>query len=237
MVFADGHPLGVTSPNGFSAYQGDPIAQLRQGSFEMYSVVNFVGAQFNAQVRPLDASELSASCPVPVEPRAADNTEPLGLWIESPTWSVLPPSATPVPLDDPAVSAVVQLIAANNAISPSPSPQRGSAVLVDLVADGVPDLLVSATYSDDSIFYRMVAVAADANPASATAVLLEFGGSYHEDGSRVAESRGEVRVDGVVELSGRAPYELFIRRTTASTRGVTLRDLAGTQLAGYECPR
>lgn len=237
MVFADGHALGHVTPNGFVAYQGDPTTQIRQGTIEVASVVNFVGAQFNVQVRPLDPSELSSTCPVAVEPRAADNVDPLGLWVESPTWHFLPTAATPVALTDPSVTAVIQLIAANNAIQPAPPPTRGSAVLVDLVGDGVPDLIVSATYSDDSIYYRMVAVAADDNPSSATAVMLEFGGSFHEDGSRDPQSRGELRVDGVAELSGRSPFELFIRRTTSNTTGVSLRDLAGNELAAYTCPR
>jgi len=237
MVFADGHPLGQVTPEGFVAYDADAAAQVRQGSIEVWSVVNFVGSQFSVQVRPLDSSEISASCPVPVQPRAADNADPLGLWVEAPTWQLQPEAATPVALDDPAVAAVVQLIAANNAIQPSPPPQRLSAVLVDLVRDGVPDLLVSATYSDNSIFYRMVAIAADGNPAAAVPVLLEFGGTYHDDGSRDPLSRGEVRVDGVAELTGRAPYELFIRRSTATSTGVTIRDLTGAELASYSCPR
>jgi hypothetical protein len=237
MVFADGHALGHITPDGFQVYQGDPTTQIRQGTIEVASVVNFVGAHFNVQVRPLDPSEMSATCPVAVEPRAADNIDPLGLWVESPTWQFLPTTATPVALTDPTVTAVIQLIAANNAITPAPPPTKGSAVLVDLVGDGVPDLIVSATYSDDSIYYRMVAVAADDNPASAAAVMLEFGGSFHEDGSRDPQSRGEVRVDGVAELTGRSPFELFIRRTTSNTTGVSLRDLAGNELARYTCPR
>jgi hypothetical protein len=237
MVFADGHALGHITPDGFQVYQGDPTTQIRQGTIEVASVVNFVGAHFNVQVRPLDPSEMSATCPVAVEPRAADNIDPLGLWVESPTWQFLPTTATPVALTDPTVTAVIQLIAANNAITPAPPPTKGSAVLVDLVGDGVPDLIVSATYSDDSIYYRMVAVAADDNPASAAAVMLEFGGSFHEDGSRDPQSRGELRVDGVAELTGRSPFELFIRRTTSNTTGVSLRDLAGTELARYTCPR
>lgn len=237
MVFADGYPLGHVTPDGFAVYQGDAVSQLRQGAVEVSSIVNFVGSQFSVQIRPLDPSEMSASCPIAVQPRAADNADPLGLWVEAPTWRLQPASALPVALTDPAVSAVVQLIAANNAIQPSPPPLRGSAVLVDLVDDGVSDLLVSATYSDESIYYRMVAVAADANPASAVAVMLEFGGTYHEDGSRDPQSRGELRVDGAAEMTGHAPYELVVRRTTSSAEGVTIRDLAGNELAAYTCPR
>ena len=196
-----------------------PVSQLRQGPVQISSVVNFVGSQFSAQVRPLDPSEISASCPIAVQPRAADNAEPLGLWVESPNWQLQPPVATPVPLTDPTVTAVIQLITANNAVSPAPPPQRGSAVLVDLIGDGVPDLVVSATYSDQSIYYRLVAVAPDGNPDDATTVMIEFGGSFRDDGSRDPQSRGELRVDGVVEMTGAAPYELFIRRTTANTKG------------------
>lgn len=237
MVFADGHALGHITADGFVAYQGDPTTQIRQGTINVASVVNFIGAQFNVQIRPLDPTEVSTTCPVAVEPRAADNADPLGLWVESPTWQFLPTSATPVQLTDPSVTAVIQLIAANNAIQPAPPPTRGSAVLVDLVGDGAPDLVVSATYSDDSMYYRMVAVAADDNPASATPVMLEFGGSFHDDGSRDPQSRGELRVDAVAELTGHAPFELVVRRTTSNTTGVSVRDLAGKELAAYTCPR
>jgi hypothetical protein len=239
MVFADGYPLGHITPSGFAAYQGDAASQLRQGPVEMSSIVNFVGSQFTAQVRPLEPGEISASCPVTVQPRAADNADPLGLWVESPTWQLQPPKATPVPLTDPNVQAVVQLITASNGVQPAPPPQRGSAVMVDLIGDGVPDLIVSATFSDDNtdVYYRLVAVAPDGNPDAATPVLLEFGTSFRPDGSRDPLSRGEVRVDGVVEVTGKQPYELFIRRTTANTKGVTIRDLAGNEIAASSCPR
>jgi hypothetical protein len=239
MVFADGHPLGHISPDGFVAYQGDAASQLRQGTVQMSSIVNFVGSQFTAQVRPLEPGEISPTCPVTVQPRASDNADPLGLWIESPTWQLQPPTATPVPLTDPNVQAVIQLITASNGVQPAPPPQRGSAVMVDLIGDGVPDLIVSATFSDDNtdVYYRLVAVAPDGNADAATPVLLEFGPSFRADGSRDPLSRGEVRVDGVVEMTGKQPYELFIRRSTANSKGVTIRDLAGTEVASYSCPR
>jgi hypothetical protein len=122
-------------------------------------------------------------------------------------------------------------------VFPSPPPQRGSAVLVDLIGDGVPDLIVSATYSDDSIYYRLVAVAPDNNPDAATTVMIEFGVTYRPDGSRDPQSLGELRVDGVAEITGTAPFELFVRRTTSNTNGVSIRDLAGTELAAMSCPR
>jgi hypothetical protein len=239
MVFGDGHPLGHISASGFAAYQEDAVSQLRQGPAQMSSVVNFVGSQFSAQVRPLDPLEMSATCPVAVQPRAADNAEPLGLWVEGPTWQLQPPTATPVPLTDPSVVAVVQLITASNGVQPAPPPQRGSAVLVDLIGDGVPDLVVSATFSDDTVdvYYRLVAIAPDANPEGATPVLLEFGVSFAADGTRDPRSRGEVRVDGVVEMTGVGPFELFIRRTTANTKGGSIRDLTGAELASWSCPR
>ena len=237
MVFADGYPLGQISPAGFVPYQGDPVPQLRQGSFEVSSVVNFVGSQFSVQIRPLDPSEISASCPIAVGPRAADNADPLGLWVEAPTWKLLPPTFTPVSMDDPTVAAVVQLITTNNGVQPAPPPQRGSAVLVDLVGDGVPDLVVSATYSDSAEYYRLVAVAADDNPSAASVVMLEFGATYLPDGSRDPQSHGDLRVDGVVEMTGASPFELFIRRTTANTKGVTIRSLTGAELASWSCPR
>jgi len=239
MVFADGYPLGHLSPNGFTKYVGDAASQLRQGTVQMSSIVNFVGAQFTAQVRPLDPGEVSATCPITVQPRAADNADPLGLWVESPTWQLQPPTATPVPLSDPNVQAVVQLITASNGVQPAPPPQRGSAVMVDLIGDGVPDLIVSATFSDDNtdVYYRLVAVAPDGNADAATPVLLEFGTSFRPDGSRDPLSRGEGRVDGGVEMTGKQPYELFIRRTTSNTKGVTIRDLAGTEIASSSCPR
>src|SRR3954447_5847856 len=239
MVFADGHPLGHISPGGFVAYQGDAASQLRQGPVQMSSIVNFVGSQFAAQVRPLEPGEMSATCPVTVQPRASDNADPLGLWIEAPTWQLQPSTATPVALTDPNVQAVVQLITASNGVQPAPPPQRGSAVMVDLIGDGVPDLIVSATFTDDNtdVYYRLVAVAPDGNADAATPVLLEFGTSFRADGSRDPLSRGELRVDGVVEMSGKQPYELFIRRTTANTKGVTIRDLAGTEIASSSCPR
>ncbi len=239
MVFGDGHPLGHISAAGFAAYQGDAVSQLRQGPVQISSVVNFVGSQFSAQVRPLDPLEMSATCPVAVQPRATDNAEPLGLWVEAPTWQLQPLKATPVSLTDPAVVAVVQLITASNGVQPAPPPQRGSAVLVDLIGDGVPDLVVSATFSDDTVdvYYRLVAIAPDGNPEAATPVLLEFGVSFAADGSRDPLSRGEVRVDGVVEMTGTGPFELFIRRTTAGTKGGQIRDLTGAKLASWSCPR
>lgn len=237
MVFADGYPIGHISPAGFAVYQGDPVPQLRQGSIQVSSVVNFVGSQLNVQVRPLDPSEMSATCPIAVQPRAADNADPLGLWVEAPNWQLQPAAFTPVALTDPTVAAVVQLITTNNGVQPAPPPQRGSAVLVDLVGDGVPDLVVSATYSDDQVYYRLVAVAADDNAAAASVVMLEFGVTFGADGSRDPQSRGELRVDGVVEMTGASPFELFIRRTTANTRGVSIRDLTGAELASWSCPR
>ena len=237
MVFADGHPLGHVSPSGFAVYQGDAVSQVRLGPAQMSSVVNFVSSQFSVQVRQLDPAEVSPTCPIAVQPRAADNADPLGLWVEAPNWQLQPQTATPVPLTDPSVTAVIQLITANNGVSPAPPPQRGSAVLVDLIGDGVPDLVVSATYSDNSIYYRLVAIAPDDNPDAASTVMIEFGGSFHDDGSRDPQSRGELRVDGVVELTGAAPFELYIRRTTSNTRGVSIRDLTGAELATWSCPR
>lgn len=237
MVFADGHGLGQVTPTGFVAYQGDPSSQLRQGTIEVASVVNFIGATFNVQVRPLDPTEMSATCPVAVEPRAADNAEPLGLWVESPNWTLEPAQPTPVAMTDPGVQAVVQLITTSGGVQPAPPPQRGSAIMVDLIGDGVPDLVVSATYSDDIDYYRMIAVAPDGNPDAATPVMLEFGPTFAPDGSRDPQSRGELRVDGVVEMTGAPPFELLIRRTTGDTRGVTIRDLTGAQLGGFTCPR
>ena len=239
MVFADGYPLGHITADGFLAYQGDAVSQLRQGPIEMSSVVNFIGSQFKADVRLLDPAEVSPTCPIAVQPRAADNAEPFGLWVEAPTWVLQPASVTPVPLADPAVAAVVQLITANNGVQPAPPPQRGSAVLVDLIGDGVADLIVSATFSDDSVdvYYRLVAIAPDGNPEAATAVMLEFGVTFGADGSRDPQSRGELRVDGVVEMTGRSPFELYIRRTTSTTRGGSVRDLTGAELAAWSCPR
>ena len=237
MVFADGYPLGHISPAGFELYQGDAVSQLRQGSFQMSSVVNFVGSQFSAQVRPLDPSEISASCPIAVQPRAADDADPLGLWVESPNWVLQPPAAIPVLVNDPSVLAVVQLVTTSSGLVGAPPAQRGSAVLVDLIGDGIPDLVVSADYSDDTMYYRLVAVAPDGNPEAATAVMLETGATFDAGGSRDPQSRGELRVDGVVEMTGAPPFELFIRRTTANTKGVSIRDLSGAELAASSCPR
>jgi hypothetical protein len=231
MVFADGYPLGHISPDGLARYDGDPVSQLRQGSFQMSSVVNFVGSQFSVQVRPLDPSEISESCPISVQPRTADGAEPLGLWVEAPNWQLQPQTATPVLPNDPAVIAVVQLVTTSNGV------QRGSAVMVDLIGDGVPDLVVSADFADDSTYYRLVAIAPDGNPEAASAVMLEFGPTFLADGSRDPQSRGELRVDGVVEMTGPPPFELFIRRTTATTKGVSIRDLTGAELASSSCPR
>jgi hypothetical protein len=238
MVFADGYPLGLVSPTGFAAYQGDAVSQLRQGPAQMSSIVNFVGSQFSVQVRPLAPEEVSPTCPIAVQPRAADNAQPLGLWVESPNWQLMPQSTvTPVLVNDPAVLAVVQLVTTSNGVQGAPPAQRGSAVMVDLIGDGIPDLVVSADYGDDALYYRLVAVAPDGNPETATAVMLEAGPTFAADGSRDPQSRGELRVDGVVEINGPAPYELFVRRTTADTKGVSIRDLAGTELASSSCPR
>jgi hypothetical protein len=238
MVFADGYPLGVVSPSGFAAYQGDPVPQLRLGPAQMSSVVNFVGSQFSVQVRALTPEEISPTCPIAVQPRAADNAEPLGLWVEAPNWHLMPQTAvTPVLPNDPAVLAVVQLVIASAGVQPAPPAQRGGAVKVDLIGDGVPDLVVSAGYSDDSIYYRLVAVAPDGNPDAASAVMLEAGPTFAADGTRDPQSRGELRVDGVVEMNGPPPFELFVRRTTANTKGVSIRDLSGNELAASSCPR
>jgi hypothetical protein len=237
MVFADGYPLGVVSPSGFAAYQGDPVPQLRQGQTEMSSVINFVGSQFSVNVRPLAPEEISSTCPIAVQPRAADNAEPLGLWVEAPNWKLMADKAIPVLPNDPAVLAVVQLVIASAGVQPAPPAQRGSAVMVDLIGDGVPDLVVSADYADDSIYYRLVAVAPDGNPDAASAVMLEAGPTFTADGSRDPQSRGELRVEGVVEMNGPAPFELLVRRTTANTKGVSIRDLGGNELASSSCPR
>ena len=37
-------------------------------------------------------------------------------------------------------------------------------------------------------------------------------------------------------MTGAAPFELFVRRTTANTKGVSIRDLTGTELATMSCP-
>jgi hypothetical protein len=237
MVFADGYPLGHISAAGFARYEGDPVSQLRQGPVEMSSVVNFVGSQFSVQVRPLDPSEMSELCPIAVQPRTADDAEPLGLWVEAPNWQFQPQTATPVLPNDPAVIAVVQLVTTSNGVQPTPPAQRGSAVMVDLIGDGVPDLVVSADFADDSTYYRLVAIAPDGNPELASAVMLEFGPTFLADGSRDPQARGELRVDGVVEMTGVPPFELFIRRTTADTKGVSIRDLTGAELASSSCPR
>jgi hypothetical protein len=41
----------------------------------------------------------------------------------------------------------------------------------------------------------------------------------------------------VAEMTGVPPFELFIRRTTADTKGVSIRDLSGAELASSSCPR
>ena len=111
-------------------------------------------------------------------------------------------------------------------------------MLVDLIGDGVPDLVVSANFSDDSTYYRLVAIAPDSNPDAATTVMLEFGADVSPPTAPETRNRcGELRVDGVVEMTGAPPFELFIRRTTANTKGVSIRDLAGTELASMSCPR
>jgi hypothetical protein len=38
-------------------------------------------------------------------------------------------------------------------------------------------------------------------------------------------------------MNGVAPFELFVRRTTANTKGVSIRDLSGNELASSTCPR
>jgi hypothetical protein len=38
-------------------------------------------------------------------------------------------------------------------------------------------------------------------------------------------------------MTGKPPFELFIRRTTANTKGGTIRDLTGAELASWSCPR
>jgi hypothetical protein len=38
-------------------------------------------------------------------------------------------------------------------------------------------------------------------------------------------------------MNGSSPFELFIRSTTSTTRGVSIRDLTGAELATWSCPR
>ncbi len=222
MVFADGYPLGHISPAGFAAYQGDAVIAAAPGLHP--GLVRRQLRRFAVQ-RPGPPPRSVGDLGVVSDRRAAARCRqrraagPVG---RGPELAVAAADrSTPVPLDDPTVTAVIQLITTNDGVSPAPPPQRGSAVLVDLIGDGVPDLVVSATFSDHDVgvYYRLVAVAADGNPDDATTVMIEFGGSLPRRrlarppvAGRAARRRGR-RDDGQP-----SPFELFIRRTTANTK-------------------
>ena len=95
---ADGVIRWESSRRRGSPLQGDPVPGSRPA--EMSSVINFVGSQFSAG-SSIDAGGDVAGVTIAV-PRAADNADPLGLWVEAPNWQLMPPAADPVAPNGPA---------------------------------------------------------------------------------------------------------------------------------------
>ena len=235
MVFHDGTALGQVTPTGFVPYVGDPAPQLRQGEIQVTAMSTLVESQFLAQVRPLAADEQKRRCPVAVQPRPATNAYPVGLWVESPTWTFTPAPIAPLTFGSDQ-AAMVQTVMAAAGVAEAPAPTKVQVVSADLAADGLVDTIVAAAYRDDSTYYRVVIVAADGDPARATAAFFEQGPSVAADGTAVAASNGTVTVDAIAELTGFAPYELVVRVRGGQFAGATVRTVDGTELASWVCP-
>jgi hypothetical protein len=234
MVFHDGVALGQVTPTGFVAYVGDPAAQLRQGEFIIVSMSTLVQSQAVVQVRALSPDEEKAGCPVGVQPRTARNTYPVGLWVELPTWTFAPP-ISPAAFGAPEQS-MLQTVLTAAGVPGAPPPSGVQVITADLIVDGVADTIVAASFRDDAIYYRIVAIAPDGDPARATAAFFEQGSSVNADGVAIAEADGTVTVDAIAELTGFAPYELVIRVRGGGFAGATLRTVDGAELASWACP-
>ena len=235
MVFHDGVALGQVTPTGFVAYVGDPAPQLRQGEFIIVSMSTLVQSQAVVQVRALTADEEKPGCPVGVQPRPAANTYPVGLWVELPTWTFAPAPISPGTFGDPQL-AMLRTVLSAAGVPDAPAPTAVQVVSADLAADGVADTIVAASYRDDTLYYRVVAIAADGDPTRATAAFFEQAPSVDADGLALAESIGTVSLDAIAELTGFAPYELVIRVRAGGFTGATLRHIDGVELAAWSCP-
>ncbi len=235
MVFHDGVALGQVTPTGFVAYVGDPAPQLRQGEFIIVSMSTLVQSQAVVQVRALAANEEKPRCPVGVQPRPAANTYPVGLWVELPTWTFAPAPISPGAFGT-LQQTMLQTVLSAAGVPDAPAPSAVQVVAADLAADGIADTIIAASFRDDAIYYRVVVIAPDGDPARATAAFFEQGPSVSADGVSIAEAEGTITVDAIAELTGFAPYELAIRVRGGSFAGATLRTIDGTELASWACP-
>lgn len=233
LVFHDGYLLGRVTPTGFVAAAGQN-GELTPGGFEVTSISEFQVAQFPVEVRALLPDEAAQFCGPTVGPRPANNADPLGLWVEAPTWPLAPPSVTPAPFAETSVAVVAAAMATIDVPSPPFTP--GQAVLADLTGDGVNDLVVTVSYWDTSTYYRVVAVAMDADPAK-TVPLLVVGGSPSADGAGNPLPLALVllRLDAVADLTGDGVAELVVRFGSTGLRGAVVLDLDGTTLASWRC--
>lgn len=233
LVFHDGYLLGRVTPTGFAAAAGQN-AELTAAGFEVTSISDFQVAQFLVEVRSLLPDEAAEFCGPTIGPRPANNATPLGLWVEAPTWPLAPPSVTPAPFAESAVAVVAAAMATIDVPSPPFTP--GQAVLADLTGDGVNDLVVTASYWDTSTFYRVVAVAMDADPAQ-TVPLLVVGGSPSADGAGnpLPLSLVLLRLDAIADLTGDGVAELVVRFGGTGLRGAVVLDLDGTTLGAWRC--
>lgn len=235
MVFHDGVALGQVTPAGFVPYVGDPAPQLRQGEIQVTAMSTLIESRFLVQVRPLGADEEKRRCPAGVQPRPATNAYPVGLWVESPTWTFAPTPIAPLTLGPDEASMVQTAMTAADVVG-APAPTRVQVVSADLAADGAADTVIAAAYRDDSMYYRLVIVAADGDPARVTTAFFEQGPSTAADGTSIPESDGTVTVDAIAELTGFAPYELVVRVRGGRFAGATVRAVDGTELASWACP-
>ena len=235
MVFHDGVALGQITPTGFVAYAGDPSPQLRQGEIQVAAMSTLIESRFPAEVRPLAADEQKRRCPVGVQPRPTTNAYPVGLWVESPTWTFAPAPIAPLTFG-PDQAAMVQTVMAAAGLADAPAPTRVQVASADLAADGLVDTIVAAAYRDDSMYFRVVIVAPDGDSSRSTAVFFEQGPSVAATGTVVPESNGTVTVDAIAELTGFAPYELVVRVSGGQFAGATVRTVDGTELASWVCP-
>jgi hypothetical protein len=234
MVFHDGVALGRVTPDGFVPYEGEPGPQLRQSEIIVVAMSTLVPSQFVVQVRPLAPEEEKPRCPVGVQPRAASNAYPVGLWVELPNWVF---AAVPIAPRGFGVNeqAILQAVLSSKGVA-APPPTAVQVVSTDLLGDGVPDTVLAASYRDESMYYRVVIVAADGDPAQATAVFFEQGPSVGADGAPIAAADGAITVDAIAEVTGLPPFELVIRVRGGGFAGATIRDVAGDDLASWSCP-
>lgn len=230
MVFHNGFPLGQVTRTGFVAYPAGAPAPLRLGEIQVTSISRFaVGGPFPAVVRSLDPSEQTTKCPVAAGPRPADNSEPLGLWVENADWPLVARPATVVPFG-PNEQAILTAALTAVSVVGVPPPRSSQAISVDLRGDGVPDTVITANYRDADIYYRVLAIAADGN-AAGPLQSQAIGGSIAD-----ADSTGRIGLEAIADLTGDGVPELVVTRSTAAGRGVGIESLDFTVIAQQSCP-